>query len=405
MALRDNPLSELRLPLLLSAAAALVIALVVGVTMLLSDRRETLQTQAYGVTRKVGDQVVTPVSGWISAPSRWSQTGVNAVRQYFFAVSENQRLRAELKAAQEWRARAIALQDVNERYRALLGLKVNPPIDMVSALAVADSRGPFANSRLVNVGSEKKVEVGNPVLNENGLVGRVVGVAEGVSRVLLLTDVSSRTPVLIDRTNSRAILIGDGGPNPRLDYLRGQEPVKDNDPVLTSGDGGVLPRGIPVGRAVKGLDGHWRVVLAADDGSIDYVRILLFKDFRQLADTPKLAEMPPPPPTATVTAAQAAPVAKPIAAAPAAGPPAPLAPELAPVLPARPPAGVSHTPVATALTPKPASPVASTPKPPKPKPSAPKPVTPKPVALKPAVPRPVAGPAPVPSADEGDIPH
>ena len=375
MALRDNPFSELRLPLLLSAAAALVIALVVGVTMLLSDRRETLQTQAYGVTRKVGDQVVAPVSTWISAPSRWVQAGSASVGQYFFAVSENRRLKAELKAAQTWRTTAIELQDANDRYRALLGLKVNPPIDMVSGLAVADSRGPFANSRLVNVGSEAGVAVGNPVMNENGLVGRVVGVAEGVSRVLLLTDVASRTPVLVDRTNSRAILTGDGGPNPRLDYLRGQDPVKENDPILTSGDGGVLPRGIPIGRAVKGLDGRWRVVLAADSGSIDYVRILLFKDFRQLANTPRLDEPPPPPPPTAPVVADA-PVAAPLASA-------------------------SSTTTAS-------SPAAAAPRPTSvAKAGAPKPAAPKPPAVRPAVtPRPAAStPSPAAAADEGDIPH
>ena len=376
---------------MLGAAAALIIALVLGVTMLMSDRRETLQTQAYGVTRRVGDNVVAPVSTWVSAPSRWTQGGMSAVREYFFAVSENRRLRAELKAAQEWRAKAIALQDTNERFRALLGLKVNPPIPMVSGVAVADSRGPFANSRLVNVGSEMKVEVGNPVLNENGLVGRVVGVAEGVSRVLLLTDVSSRTPVLIDRTNSRAILMGDGGPNPRLDYLRGQEPVKENDPVLTSGDGGVLPRGIPIGRAVKGLDGRWRVVLAADSGSIDYVRILQFKDFRQLADTPRLNETPAPPPTATPVDV-AGPPLKPTTPAVTTPPnPAPVSVSLAPVKIAPP-----------APKPAPIKPVAAKPSPVKP--AAPKSAAAKPATVKPAAaPRPT--PAPAAATVDADIPH
>lgn len=376
---------------MLGAAAALIIALVLGVTMLMSDRRETLQTQAYGVTRKVGDHVVAPVSTWVSAPSRWTQSGAAAVREYFFAVSENRRLRTELKAAQEWRAKAIALEDSNERYRALLGLKVNPPIPMVTGLAVADSRGPFANSRLVNVGSEMKVEVGNPVLNENGLVGRVVGVAEGVSRVLLLTDVSSRTPVLIDRTNSRAILIGDGGPNPRLDYLRGQDPVKENDPVLTSGDGGVLPRGIPIGRAVKGLDGRWRVVLAADSGSIDYVRILQFKDFRQLADTPRLSELPAPPPTATPVDASGPPLKPATPAVSPASEPTPVAP---------PPATVAAGPP----TAKPAQAKPSVVKPPAPKPAAAKPAAAKHIAVKPAAAPKPATPAPA-ASDDGDIPH
>jgi rod shape-determining protein MreC len=122
-------------------------------------------------------------------------------------------------------------------------------------------------------------------------------VTNGASRVLLLTDIASRTPVMIDRTNARAILTGDGGPNPRLDYLRGRDPIREGDRLLTSGDGGVLPRGLPVGTAVKGLDGRWRVVLASDAAPIDFVRILLFEDFTQVVNQKQLSETPTPPPT------------------------------------------------------------------------------------------------------------
>ena len=103
---------------------------------------------------------------------------------------------------------AIAFDDTNARYRALLGFRTNPPIPMASAHVILDSRGPFADTRLANAGREKGVKVGNPVMSENGLVGRVIGVTDGASRVLLLTDIASRTQVMIDRTNARAILTG-----------------------------------------------------------------------------------------------------------------------------------------------------------------------------------------------------
>ena len=161
-------------------------------------------------------------------------------------------------------------------------------------------------------------------MSEHGLVGRITGVGQGVSRVLLLTDAAARTPVMIDRTNARAILTGDGGPNPKLDYLRGQDPVRGGDRVLTSGDGGIFPRGLPVGVAVKGLDGRWRVVLASDKSAVDYVRVLLFQDFTQIVDRTGLETLSPPPPTPGAgTLPPPAPVAPPSAgAAPAAAAPA-----------------------------------------------------------------------------------
>ena len=179
------------------------------------------------------------------------------------------------------------------------------------------------------------MKVGNPVMSENGLVGRVIGVTDGASRVLLLTDIASRTPIMIDRTNARAILTGDGGPNPRLDYLRGRDPIREGDRLLTSGDGGVMPRGLPVGTAVKGLDGRWRAVLASDAAAIDFVRILLFQDFTQVVNQKQLSETPAPPPTPvpTVESLKAAePVVRPAAASTApptatpTGPPKPAMP-------------------------------------------------------------------------------
>jgi rod shape-determining protein MreC len=136
---------------------------------------------------------------------------------------------------------------------------------------------------LADAGAAQGVVEGNPVLSDHGLVGRVVGVGDQVSRVMLLTDVDSRLPVMIARTNGRAILTGDGGPNPRLAYLRTHDVLQEGDRILTSGDGGVAPRGLPVGTAVKGFDGAWRVTLDADAEPIDFVRILLFKDFSQVA--------------------------------------------------------------------------------------------------------------------------
>ncbi len=325
MALRENPFGEVRVPLAWTAGVALVVAIIVAVGLLMSDRRETFRSEAYGVTRQVGDAVAAPVTGFLVTPGRWIGDGVGAVRGYFFAVSENKRLKAELAEAAEWKNAALTLRDTNNRYKALLGLKTDPPIPMVAARTVSEARGPFSNTRLANAGREKGVISGNPVMSENGLIGRVIGVTEGASRILLLTDIASRTPVMIERTNARAILTGDGGPNPRLEYLRGQEPVKPGDRLVTSGDGGVLPRGLPVGLAVKGLDGRWRAVLASDAAPVDFVRILLFQDFSQLtaAAAAELNKMPVPPPASPlpavgVTASGATPAG---AAAPAPKPP------------------------------------------------------------------------------------
>ncbi|MGR4866394.1 rod shape-determining protein MreC [Caulobacter sp. LARHSG274] len=396
MPFREGPLGDLKVPLTWTAAVALIVAIVIAVAFLLADRRETLQQQAYGVTRQTVDTVSKPVSGVIAAPGRWTGLGVDFVSSYFFTASENRRLKAELKEMRGYRDQYLAEVDKNDRYRSLLGLRTDPPIPMVAARVVSDSRGPFANTRLADSGSEKGVVVGNPVMNERGLVGRVVGVANGASRVLLLTDIASRTPVMIDRTNARAILTGDGGPNPKLDYLRGADPIKEGDRVVTSGDGGVVPRGLPVGAAVKGLDGRWRVVLFADDAAIDYVRILLFKDFSQLADEKALETRSLPPVTTEdpdVSILGPVATAPPAAAPPAAGATVPPATGTAtsPAAASPKPAAAAPPSTATTAQPKPATPKPAVSKPVTAQPATAKPATAKPATTKPATAQPRAG--------------
>jgi hypothetical protein len=119
-------------------------------------------------------------------------------------------LKRELAELQPWRDQAIALKNVNARYETMLGIRPEPPVAMQTARSILDARGPFSKARLIDAGSSKGVKVGNPVINEHGLVGRIVGTSPGISRMLLVTDVASQIPVLVDRTDARAILKGDG---------------------------------------------------------------------------------------------------------------------------------------------------------------------------------------------------
>jgi rod shape-determining protein MreC len=298
VAYRDGPFENIKVPLIWTAAVAVVVAGIVALFLLLAGQRQADQASPVedGFIAGAG-----PVGGVFAAPVRWAGAVTDYVGGYFFAVSENRRLKAELAELQPWRDQAIALKNVNARYEAMLGLRTEPPVAMVTARSVSEARGPFSNARLIDVGSAKGVRIGNPVINEHGLVGRVVGAAGGVSRVLLLTDVASRTPVLIDRTDARAMLTGDGSGNPRLEYVRGAGAVRAGDRVLTSGDGGGFPRGVPIGVVAKGVDGSWRVRLFNDRGAIDYVRVMLFQDFGQLADPNALNA----PPLASLSAAPA----------------------------------------------------------------------------------------------------
>ena len=323
MAYRDGPLQDLKLPLTWAAAGATLIAILGALVFLLAGPRTRSASDGYAAARNLFDRALAPVEGVLETPVEWVQGGIDDVAGYFFAVSQNRRLKQQVRELEGWRDTAVALKNVNDRYEALLKLKTEPEAPMVSARTVMDARGPFANARVLDVGSEAGITIGDPAISEHGVVGRIIGVTRGASRMLLLNDVESRTPVLVDRTNARAILTGDGGNYPQLEYVRGRDPLKDGDMILTSGDGGVFPRGLPVGVAARDLKGGWRVKLYSDQTPIDYVRILLYQDFGAKVPPAALSGAALPPLTASeqvdraqaLQQAAAAPPSKPPAAA------------------------------------------------------------------------------------------
>ena len=387
MAFRDGPFENFKVPLVWTAALAVIVAAVGAGFLLLNDRREDLTPEGYGDVRETFDRVSAPVNGVFAAPVRWTGQGSDWISDYFNAVNENRRLRKELAELQTLRDANIALRNVNRQYEALLQIRTEPAIPMATARAVAESRGPFVNARLIDAGSKKGIRVGNPVINEHGLVGRVIGATTGVSRVLLLTDVASRTPVLIDRTDARAILVGDGGGNPRLEFIRGQASVKPGDRIMTSGDGGVFPRGLPVGVAARSIDGSWRVKLYADRGSVDFVRVLLFQNFDQMVDpralnAPPLAGLAAAPPPSPELAARIEAVA-----------PARRQPEPAAAPARRPTPAVTRPPAITAAAPAASQPVRVT------TPVAPPPATRKAAATPPPAARKAPAASPPRKAD------
>lgn len=409
MAFRDGPFENLKVPLVWTAAVVVMAGIVASILLLLNDHRATDGQAGYGAVRSTADAVVGPVGGVFAAPVRWAGAASDYVGGYFFAVSENRKLKAQLADFQQQRDQVIALKNVNARYEAMLGVRTEPPVPMATARSISESRGPFNRARLLDVGTSKGVQVGNPVINEHGLVGRIIGASPRVSRMLHLTDVASQTPVLIARSDARAILKGDGSGNPRLEFVRGVGSIEVGDRILTSGDGGGFPRGLPIGVAAKGIDGSWRVKLFSDRGAIDYVRVMLFQDFSQLLESDDLNAPPlaglnaAPPPSAAQAAAIGDAAARRAAvsaeattrnrgAAPAPATPAPAA---------TPPVAASRPPTATTPAQTPAQ---ARPRPPGPRPYQPVTSPPaRPSASTPA-PTPAATPAPAPAQSTSATP-
>jgi len=106
------------------------------------------------------------------------------------------------------------------------------------------------------------------------LIGRIAEVGEVSSRALLITDLNSRIPVLVEQTRDRAILAGDNSDQPRLLYLPPNLALATGARIVTSGDGGAFPPGLPIGTVAATGDGGVRVRPFANWSRVEYVRII-----------------------------------------------------------------------------------------------------------------------------------
>jgi len=195
--------------------------------------------------------------------------------------ADNERLTLENERLRAWQAEARQLAQENAAFRGLLRAQPEPGMTFVSARVVGDSGGPFVRTLMLNAGGEDGVRKGEAVVNGDGLVGRVVEAGNRSSRVLLLTDLNSRVPVVLEQSRLRAVLEGDNTDVLRLSFLTDLDEIEIGDRVMTSGHGGIFPAGIPVG-AVAAIEGDnvWVAPLVAF-GKLEFVRVLRF-DFPEL---------------------------------------------------------------------------------------------------------------------------
>jgi len=151
---------------------------------------------------------------------------------------------------------------------------------------------------------------GEAVMDDRGMIGRIYLAGEHTSWVILLTDLNSRIPVSVAPGNHPAMLIGDNTAIPTLDTMSQLVTLHTGDQVVSSGDGGLLPPGLPVGTVVV-QGGRYRVALLADAASAQDVEILAFRRPPEQLPADAQTQLPavaaglkpaaPPPPAPAIT--------------------------------------------------------------------------------------------------------
>lgn len=222
---------------------------------------------------QVTDRIV-PNFDWAMAPVTGTIDLFRDYQSYQRIAEQNQELRRELRKMQSWKEAALQLEQENARLLDLNKVRLDPRLTFITGVVLADSGSPFRQSVLLNVGARDGLVDGWATMDGIGLVGRISGVAKNTSRVILLTDASSRIPAVIQPSGQRAIIAGDNSAAPPLDFIESPDLVRPGDRVVSSGDGGVFPAGLVIGQVAADPGGRLRVRLAADYERLKFLRVL-----------------------------------------------------------------------------------------------------------------------------------
>jgi rod shape-determining protein MreC len=217
-----------------------------------------------------------PIMDVVSRPVSAANDLADEVRELVSLRTELARVREENERLLQWQTVARRLEAENAAFRSLLSAKSETSSFLIAARVVADAGGPFVRTVLLNAGRRDGVRKGQAVVNSEGMVGRIAEVGERSARVLLLSDLNSRVPVVNERSGQRGVLAGDNTEWPQLVFLPNQAQVQPGDPIVTSGHGGVLPPGLPIGIVASTNDGVVRVQPLVEWSRLEFVRVVRY---------------------------------------------------------------------------------------------------------------------------------
>ncbi len=278
----------------------LVVLMLVLVGVFILWRIDSPRVERFRIA--VIDRVV-PNFDWAFAPVTGAANLIKDFQSYRKIYEQNQELRRELQRMESWKEAALQLEQENARLLDLNNVRLDPRLTSISGNVLADSGSPYRQSVLINVGARDGILDGWAAMDGIGLVGRVSGVGERSSRVLLLTDASSRVPVTVQPSGQRGLIVGDNTLAPPIDFVENRDLIRPGDRVVSSGDGDVFPSGVLIGHIAVDTGGRMRVRLAADYERLEFLRILRNYGTERISDPGRMVLPEVLPETSTTEAA------------------------------------------------------------------------------------------------------
>lgn len=255
--------------------------------MLLLSSLYSAEASVFKKAREAAIETASPILELLSGPIAWIEDRIGDIGDYFRVLEQNKALREENAALRQWEEEARSLRSIIAALEELEAYEAPPAAKPINAFVIGEANDAFVHSMIVNAGAKEGVIRGFAAVDERGMVGRIVDVSPNASRILLLNDVQSRVPVFVEGSFVEGILAGRSTARPSIAITRlaNGDLIQPGQRVVTSGAGGILPRGLTVGVIADVNDKEATVALAADSARSRMVRIINYQ-FPEVDPTP-----------------------------------------------------------------------------------------------------------------------
>lgn len=250
---------------------AIILLFLIAFVMMLFNKADSILIDK---TSSVATDIFSPVIELLVMPARV----VSGVLNYFYDFKnireENKKLREENRELLIKSNKASSLEVENKLLTNLLNYIPPKEASFITARVVAEEGDAFSHALIAYTAGNKNVKKGQVVLSDTGVIGRVERVGAVYSKILLVTDINSKIPVIVERNRVRGVLSGDNTLIPKLIFIPLETQLKIGDRIVTSGVAGVFPPGLPVGKIVSVEKNNIKVKTFSNIDKIEYIRIV-----------------------------------------------------------------------------------------------------------------------------------
>ena len=225
--------------------------------------------------KNFGIDVISPISRIVSSPAKVTVDTINYFNDLRNFERENYKLKQEIKRLKKWQTIAIQNSRENRAYKKLLNSTSDTFKVLKTASVISQSPSIYSKTVIINAGSNYGIKDNHAVINERGLVGKIISVSKNNSKVLLINDQNSSVPVTVFGKEIFAIMKGSSdGKYLISSFVKDEKKFKKGDILLTSGNGNIFPKDTLVGKIIKIKDKEITAIPFTDLYNLEFLQVI-----------------------------------------------------------------------------------------------------------------------------------